>query len=165
MCQINATCVKSRSAKCIKLINAKCVKLTSYAKCVNNINAKCVKLTRTAKCENSGHRIDIIKTFNCLCNSVDACAFLRVRVMCSCPATISYAWHLSKSWQTWHKRRPIMVAFSDTAWRWRYQLPSRSASINLRIICTMLMYCVHKLVKPFHKLTTWSTQLSQLSQL
>ena len=78
---------------------------------------------------------------------------------------VSYAWHLSKFWQTWHKRRPIMVAFSDTAWRWRYQLPSRSASINLRIICTMLMYCVHKLVKPFHKLTTWSTQLSQLSQL
>ena len=33
-------------------------------------------------------------------------------------------------------------------------LPSRSASINLRIICTMLMYCVHKLVKPFRKLTT-----------
>ena len=28
------------------------------------------------------------------------------------------------------------------------------ASINLHIICTMLMYCVHKLVKPFHKLTT-----------
>ena len=64
MCQINAKCVKSRSAKCVNRINAKCVKLTSYAKCVNNINAKCVKLTRTAKCENSGHRIDIIKTFN-----------------------------------------------------------------------------------------------------
>ena len=82
-----------------------------------------------------------------------------------CGLCVRYAWHLSKFWQTWHKRRPIMVAFLDTAWRWRYQLPSRSASINLRIICTMLMYCVHKLVKPFHKLTTWSTQLSQLSQL
>ena len=45
-------------------------------------------------------------------------------------------------------------SFSVTTWRRRYQLPSRSASINLRIICTMLMYCVHKLVKPFHKLTT-----------
>ena len=78
--------------------------------------------------------------------------------------SVSYAWHLIKFWQTWHKRRPIVVSFSDTAWRWilRYQLPSRSASINLRIICTMLMYCVHKLVKPFYKLTTWSTQLSQL---
>ena len=70
MCQINAKCVKSRSAKCVNRINAKCVKLTSYAKCVKNINVKCVKLTRSAKwendlhkMENNGHRIDIITTY------------------------------------------------------------------------------------------------------
>ena len=52
MCQINAKCVKSRSAKYVKHPNAKCVKLTSSAKCVKNINAKCVKLTRSQTCEN-----------------------------------------------------------------------------------------------------------------
>ena len=142
MCQINAKCVKSRSAKCVKLtssakcvknINAKCVKLTrsanmwkwltenvetkvigwislklnflcnsiracvkltSSAKCVKNINAKCVKLTRSANMwkwltENVETKVIgwISLKLNFLCNSIRACAILRVRVIFSCPAT------------------------------------------------------------------------------
>ena len=94
MCQINAKCVKSRSAKCVKHPNAKCVKLTSSAKCVKNINAKCVKLTRSANMwkwltENVETTVIgwISLKLNFLCNSIRACAILRVRVIFSCPAT------------------------------------------------------------------------------
>ena len=98
MCQINAKCVKSRSAKCVNRINAKCVKLTSYAKCVKNINAKCVKLTRSAKWENILYKITVIGSpslkLNFLCNYVRVCAILRVRVMFSCLATSMLFSHL-----------------------------------------------------------------------
>ena len=52
-------------------------------------------------------------------------------------------------------------SISDTASRWKYQLPNRSALMKLRRIRIISRYCIHKLADgSFANVSTWRSRMA-----